>query len=372
MKKNANGGMKRMARALAACVMLLVFQQAASAENSAQQPTTAKKLAFDDILTMLDSSEKQYSYLGTKFVIDYTPTRRSTTLVKVTYGAPGWEKKEVSPLQSGESQIILDDGKFLWHYIPSKASVIKKKQQFSLGKISRRIYSQSTLIEQNYEILIEQQNQAEPSALVAQVPSVMGDVMVSFLPKMRDRPSWKIWIESAHGLIVRTEVYDANGELAVLSAFSELTFQLQLSEKSFVVTVPKGTKMETAEEKHFQTLEEARQQVRFPISVPQYMPAGFVLSSIISSPTARGEKVHLAYIDGMSSISIFEEQHAAEVETSQEASKEVEINPAIKGTFHDHGLIKILRWAIDEERIMTLVGEVADAELLKIAASITN
>ncbi len=85
-----------------------------------------QSLQFDDIIRMLDPSGRKLNYLGTKFVIDYTPSRRSTTLVRVTYGASGLEKKEVSPLQRGESQIILDDGKFLWHYIPSQASVVKK------------------------------------------------------------------------------------------------------------------------------------------------------------------------------------------------------------------------------------------------------
>ncbi len=353
------------------CAVIALLPSASVAQKDAEEALNPiRTLTFDDILQMLDSSEKRFSYLGTKFVIDYTPTRRSTTLVKVTYGA-GLEKKEVSPLQHGESQIILDDGKYLWHYIPSQASVIKKKQQLSLGKISQRIYSQNKLIQENYTIRIEQQNVDTLSPTVSQIPSIMGDVLVMFEPKSHDRPSWKLWIESEHGLIVRTEVYDVEGNLALLSAFSELTFQPKLSEKSFVVTVPKGTKMETSVENHFHTIEEAQTQASFSIVAPTYLPPGFLLNSVISSPTERGEKVQLGYIDGMSTISVFEEKQAAAVDTSQGTSKEVEINSSIKGTFHDHGLIKILRWALDNERFVTLVGEVADAELVKIAASIT-
>jgi outer membrane lipoprotein-sorting protein len=335
-----------------------------------------KTLQFDDILQMLDSSEKQFSYLGTKFVIDYTPTRRSTTLVKVTYGAPGWQKKEVAPLQPGQSaQIILDDGKFLWHYIPSQASVVKKKQRMSLGRISKRIYSQNKLIQQNYDIHIEQQPQPSSDARSAssQVASVTGDVVVSFQPKAHDRPVWKLWIESEHGLIVRTEVYDIQGNLALLSAFSELTFQPKISTKAFVMTVPKGTTMRKSVEQHFQSIEEAQPEVSFPISEPAYMPPGFVLTSVIHSPTTkRGEKVQLAYIDGMSSISVFEEKRAVSLKNSEKTSKEVEINKTLKGTFHDHGLLKILRWQLEQDFYITLVGEVADTELLKIAASITK
>ncbi|GAK53699.1 hypothetical protein U14_04970 [Candidatus Moduliflexus flocculans] len=367
--RNQIRAMRGVIVAYVCMVMMFSSSTSLAQQTPDKETTTAKTFTFDDVLQLLDSSEKRFSYLGTKFIIDYTPTRRSTTLVKVTYGA-GLEKKEVSPLQNGEPQIILDDGKYLWHYIPSQASVIKKKQQLSLGKISQRIYSQNKLIQENYSIRIEQQDLAAIMPPIPQVPSVMGNVMVMFEPKHHDRPTWKLLIESEHGLIVRTEVYDVAGNLALLSAFSELTFQPKLSEKSFVVTVPKGTKMETSVENHFRTIEEAQAQASFSIVAPTYLPPGFILNGIISSPTERGEKVQFSYIDGMSTISIFEEKQATEVDASLGITKEVDINSSIKGTFYDHGLIKILRWALDAERIVTLVGEVSDSELVKIAASI--
>ncbi len=328
-----------------------------------------QSLQFDDIIRMLDPSGRKLNYLGTKFVIDYTPSRRSTTLVRVTYGASGLEKKEVSPLQRGESQIILDDGKFLWHYIPSQASVVKKKRRVSLGEISQRIHEQNELIQQNYHIQIERLSETSITTSISQIPSVIGDVLVTFQPKMKDRPAWKIWLDSEHGLVVRTEIYDVNGDLTLLSAFSELTFQPEISKSSFVIKVPKGTTMRTSVEKHFHTIEEAEQELDFPISQPGYMPEGFVLAAVVYSQSEQREKLQLAYIDGLSSISIFEETHEISSETSHETSQKVEINPSIKGTFHDQGLLKILDWQLNPDLHLTLVGEVADAELLKIASS---
>ena len=329
-------------------------------------------LLFDDVIRMLDYSDKQFSYLGTKFVIDYTPNRRSTTLVKVTHSS-GLRKKEVASLKPGESsQVILDDGKFLWHYIPSQASVVKKKQRITLGRISKRIASQSELIQQNYDIHIKQVPQTSVELSDSQIPSVRGDVMIAFQPKAQDRPSWKIWLEREHGLIVRTEVYDIEGNLALLSAFSELTFQPKLSKKSFVMKVPKGTTVKTSVEKHFRSVQEAQQETSFRISKPGYISPGFELASVIQSPSKRGEKVQLSYIDGMSSISIFEEKQTGASENTSGASKEVAINQSIKGTFHDHGLLKILRWRLGQDFYITLVGEIADTELLKIAESLSS
>jgi outer membrane lipoprotein-sorting protein len=337
-----------------------------------QRAGAEEELNFDDVIRMLDDSEKQFSYLGTKFVIDYTPSQRSTTLVKVTHSS-GLRKKEVASLKPGESsQVILDDGKFLWHYIPSQASVVKKKQRITLGRISKRIASQGELIQQNYDIHIKQIPQSAIELSASSTPSVGGDVMIAFQPKTQDRPSWKIWLERKHGLIVRTEVYDTEGDLALLSAFSELTFQPKLSKKSFVMKVPKGTTVQNSMEKYFRTVEEAQKETGFPISVPGYISPGFELASVIQSPSKRGEKVQLSYVDGMSSISIFEEKHAGTNESASSTSKEVSINQSIKGTFHDHGLLKILRWRVGQDFYLTLVGEVADAELLKIAASLSE
>lgn len=328
-------------------------------------------LQFDDIIQMLDHSEKQFNYLGTKFVVDYTPTRRSTTLVKVAHdAASGVQKQEVASLQDGESQIIIDDGKFLWHYIPSQASVVKKKRRLSLGELSKRIRYQKDLIQDNYFITITN-GPPEQTPNTTQPPSVHGDVIVTFQPKAHDRPSWKVWIESEHGLVVRTEIYDVSGNLALLSAFSELTFEPKLPEKAFTMTVPKGTTVTTSLEQTFQSIEEAQQSVSFSILEPAYLPSGFLLSSVIVSSVEEHERVQLTYIDGMSSISVFEDKRPVAKAEASKTSKEVTINNTVKGTFYDHGLLKILNWQQSEHVYITLVGEVADTEILKMASSIT-
>ena len=276
-----------------------------------------------------------------------------------------------APLQKGESQIIIDDGKFLWHYIPSQASVVKKKRRLSLGQLSKRIRYQKDLIQQNYFITIHSDTQQTQPAHAPQPSSIQGDVVVVFQPKAHDRPSWKIWVESEHGLVVRTEIYDLGGNLALLSAFSELTFEPKLPEKAFTMTVPKGTTVKTSVEQTFSSVEDAQSSVSFPVLEPAYLPSGFLLSSVIVSAEQNRERVQLTYIDGMSSISFFQDKHPGGDSETSKTSKEVTINSTVKGTFYDHGLLKILNWKQHERVYVTLVGEVADTELLKMASSIT-
>ncbi len=354
------------------CLLVVAIAWCAPMAVLADTAPERAAVQFDDIIQMLDHTDKQFNYLGTKFVVNYTPTRRSTTLVKVAHDtAAGVQKQEVASLQDGESQIIIDDGKFLWHYIPSQASVVKKKRRLSLGELSKRIRHQKDLIQANYFITITAEASGQVSA-AAQLPSVQGDVMVTFHPKSHDRPSWKVWIESEHGLVVRTEIYDIAGNLALLSAFSELAFQPKLPEQAFTMTVPKGTTVTTSLEETFQSAAEAQQSVNLTILEPAYLPSGFVLSSVIVSNVKEREKVQLTYIDGMSSISVFEEQRRAAAPEASKATKEVAINTTVKGTFYDHGLLKILNWQQPTDVSITMVGEVADTELLKMASSITT
>ena len=252
------------------------------------------------------------------------------------------------------------------------ASVVKKKRRLSLGELSKRIRHQEELIQANYFITITTEVSEQVSVATTQPPSVQGDVMVTFHPKSHDRPSWKVWIENEHGLVVRTEIYDVAGNLALLSAFSELAFRPKLPEQAFTMTVPKGTTVTISLEETFQSAVEAQPSVSFTILEPAYLPTGFVLSSVIVSNVKKREKVQLTYIDGMSSISVFEEQRRAAAPEALKASKEVAINNTVKGTFYDHGLLKILNWQQDTDVSITMVGEVADTELLKMASSITT
>ena len=361
--------MQYLISALCFIVVAIVWCAASVFAESARE---GPALQFDDIIRLLDHTDKPFNYLGTKFVVDYTPTRRSTTLVKVAHDtAAGVQKQEVASLQEGGTQIIIDDGNFLWHYIPSQASVVKKKRRLSLGELSKRIRYQKDLIQANYFITITTETSNQMS-VATQPSSVQGDVMVTFQPKAYDRPSWKVWVESEHGLVVRTEIYDVAGNLAVLSAFSELTFQPRLPEQAFTMTVPKGTTVTTSLEQTYPSAAEAQQRVSFTIVEPAYVPSGFFLSSVIVSHVKEREKVQLTYIDGMSSISVFEEQRRAAAPETSKATKEVVINNTIKGTFYDHGLLKILNWQQHADVSITMVGEVADTELLKMASSMTT
>lgn len=331
-----------------------------------------QELQFDDIIQLLDHAGQQFSYVGSKFVTDYTPTRRSTTLVKVTHDASGIQKSEVSSFPNDESQILLDDGKFLWHYIPSQAAVVKKQRRVDFGELSKRLLYKKDLIQQNYHITIETKPQSSQPSNVVQPPLVMGDIMVLFQPKTQDRPSWKMWLDSVHGLVVRTEIYDIDGNLAMLSGFTDLTFQPQLPKNALTMMVPKGTVVKTSTEETFQTIEEAQPHVSFAVSIPDYLPSGFLLWSVIVSQTEQREKVQLTYIDGMSSISVFEEKSPSAPTAEAETKQEVPITSTIKGTFNDHGLLKVLNWPLSKDISITLVGEVADTDLLKMASSMSS
>ncbi len=52
--------------------------------------------------------------------------------------------------------------------------------------------------------------------------------------------------------------------------------------------------MRTSVEKHFHTIEEAEQELDFPISQPGYMPEGFVLAAVVYSQSEQREETSIS------------------------------------------------------------------------------
>jgi anti-sigma factor RsiW len=178
--------------------------------------------------------------------------------------------------------------------------------------------------------------------------------------------------ESVIRLAVRTESYTINGNVAVLSALSELSFQPKLPKEIFTLTVPKGIGVQTPVEHRFQSVEAAQKHINFQILEPKYLPSGFILSSVLVFQTNQGEILQLTYSDKMSSISVFEDTQLSSISDSLKNGRAITINTPVKETFSGQGLLKILDWHLAGGMHITLVGEVADGEFLKIASSIGN
>jgi NACalpha-BTF3-like transcription factor len=177
--------------------------------------------------------------------------------------------------------------------------------------------------------------------------------------------------ESAIRLGVRTEIHEINGNVAVLSMLSPLSVQPEPAPAIRTrAAAPISMKKQAPGPQRFQSVAEAQQSVNFPIIEPPYLPPGLSLSAVTVARTDQAVTVELAYTGGTNSLSLFEEMQLTP--DARKPKREVSLNLPIKGIVSAQKPFNLLDWRLTSGVYVTLVGDVADEELLKIAASIKN
>jgi len=306
-----------------------------------------------------ESRKKDVSYLGIKIVVNYSSSQPDVKSIRIIHGPADKEKREVLSLKEKKTQIILEDGQYIWHYIPSQAFIMRKTSPVFFEDLIKDLKEKEELIRRNYKIYLDRQGQIVNR----------GSIGIFFEPKGANRPARKVWIDREYGIPLRTEIYDLQGNLVLLSTFSEIKFGPVLENDNFALKVPEGTLIKTITESRYTDLGEAQNHIKFKLHVPSYLPEGFNLVSITHLKGDKGERVQLLYSDGLSSLSVFQDKSILSSSSNSLPAKEVNINDK-KGVFYDQGLLKILNWNLQDVHV-TLIGEVSEDELLKVAASIS-
>jgi hypothetical protein len=177
--------------------------------------------------------------------------------------------------------------------------------------------------------------------------------------------------ELAIRLGVRTEIHEINGNVAVLSMLSPLSVQPEPTPAIRTrAAAPASMKKQVPGPQRFQSVAEAQKSVNFPIIEPPYFPPGLSLSDVTVARTDQAVTVELIYTDGTNSLSLFEEMQPTP--DARKPKREVSLNLPAKGIVSAQKSFNMLDWRLPSGVHVTLVGDVADEELLKIAASIKN
>ncbi len=309
------------------------------------------------IQTLRESRNRDISYMGIKIVVNYSSCQPDVKSIQIIHGPANKEKREIFSLKEKKTQVILDDGQHIWHYIPSEAFVIRKNS-YVFEDVVKDLKEKEQLIEQNYKIYIEKQGQIINR----------NSIGIFFEPKDANRPARKIWVDREYGIPLRTEIYDLSGNLILLSTFSEIKFGSVLGNDIFSLKIPEGIPVKTFVEARYDNLAEAEKHINFKLHPLGYIPEGFTLTGITHIKVDKGERVHLLYSDGLSSLSIFQDRSVLSLSGTPLPTREVDINDK-KGVLYDQGLLKILNWKL-QDIYVTLIGEISEDELLKVARSI--
>ncbi len=315
----------------------------------------AEEIAASELLSRMGNSKVKLSFRGNQVVISFQVPNPNVSRILVSQLIPNLGKKEIVSSSGESTEVIIEDGKYQWRYIPAHRLIIKRPQE-TPDETRQRTDKNIQLVKKNYYVKVgEKQNLVNRAAFI-----------VTLQPRVENRPRHWIWVDKDSGLPLKTEVYSSEGQLALVSAYSKIDFAPNLTGEDFKLQIPRKASVREVEEKTNLELTKAEELFGEKILIPAYLPSGFILRDITVSFIGGSRRLQLLYSDGLSSISVF-----------QEASRGIKGKGILfqKGVrkagplFHSRGLNKMLSFPSSDRQIM-LIGDISEEEISKIARSI--
>lgn len=185
---------------------------------------------------------------------------------------------------------IIDNGKNIMHLDNRKRTVIIRPMHFSHGDIS--------VLLSNYEVIKEGKDK------IAGQPTQI----IRLKARHTGNPSKKLWIDTETFMPLRREHYNSDGILTTRSFYTAINYDVQVNESDF--SIPKDWQIvQPPEDMGKFSKEQISRTLDFDIVEPEYLPQGYVLDGFYRfhpPPPRHGKGIHIRYIDGLNSISVFE------------------------------------------------------------------
>ena len=171
--------------------------------------------------------------------------------------------------------------------------------------------------------------------------------VLDVVPNDGYRYGYRYWLDAKTGILLRCDLLGEQQRVLEQMMFTMLEYLPDAPVSAFSVIDREGY-----EEKRLDLVLAEQQD---PVWQVSDLPAGFMLTQSRVRETAKGEVLHLAYSDGLASVSVF-------------------VEPA--GTFHQKregasmmGALNAYRTLIDEH-FVTVIGEVPAMAVMQIAQSV--
>ncbi len=195
------------------------------------------------------------------------------------------------------------------------------------------------------------------------------DIVEVRATRLPDAPTRRFWIDRETGLRLRTEEKSATGKLLSGSYYTSLDLTPIFAPDDFTpsagsVKPPKtfaGLRQELRQRRRFKSVDEAR-KAGFAVAAPNYLPSGYSLRAV--EATASGDFFALRYANGLNALSL----------TTLPDGVPLRVRPLLRSDgsavipFPQGRTGLFARGASGKSYL--LIGELPEAELRKVAASI--
>ncbi len=244
-----------------------------------------------EILSLSLEAQFQLDFEGIKKTQIYIEEEPYTVIAKLIYQKPDFSYIKYFAPPKIEGRIILDDGKLRIDYVPN---MDKFHISFSLNSswTRERKKQNLNLMLANYEI------SQLPDEHICERPVYV----ISLIPKYAGNPWLKIWIDKETYLSLKQEKYASEEKLITSSTFTEVYFGIRSFREELYSTIPprlwEGKKLPSR--RIIRSLEQLREEITFPLSLPKYLPLGYGFRGAILFK--EGRRADLIYTNGLKTI----------------------------------------------------------------------
>ncbi len=135
--------------------------------------------------------------------------------------------------------------------------------------------------------------------------------LIAVKSKMKERLSFNYWIDKETGIILKKMVLRSdNGNLIPMyeKYFTHIDYKPPIKPDLFLIEKDKIKKMPfpKRETEEYKTIEQVRENIRFPLFTPTIIPEGYALDRIRVTREMNNITIHLNYSNGITSFSIFQ------------------------------------------------------------------
>lgn len=328
---------------------LLLIAVAWVAAASGQAPPTAGEL-------LRRSLELERAYEGRVRVEAATPSGDLVQELAVAAAPGGLYRREVRRRGGKGGTLAVSDGRVEWVYDPALNRVWKgAPPEPDYKRLSPE--EERALLEANYVAAVS------PGQPVARRATWRLELRAKDGNLLRRR----LWLDRAHGVVLRSESYRPDGTLASTMRFTSVRYGA-VDAARFRFAPPPGAKVLERAEPDFMEQDEAEQAVGFVPRLPAWLPPGFVLESLDALPRGKRRILHARYSDGVTALSFFQCPRGLRLDLGRGKAQ-----PARVGRWRgelswaEEGVV--LSWSSRGMRF-ALIADLPEAELLRAAESV--
>lgn len=253
----------------------------------------------ENLFVKILSADDLFTYKARKVTI-YWRTGQ-TTAVNV-FHRPVEDRRiyYLSP-KSQHGLLIVSDGREEWQYDPHAKELSHRR--LSPGAQEEDDLLSYTLLRANYFLTVDPKLRVYADRAVS---------LVTIKRPIGHTLARRFWVDTGTGLILKREIYGDDGELAVTTTFSEITYHPKPSPETFsLAAVSRLRGVHTVENPS------PSEDLIKPALVPgqltgkAYAPpslAGYRLVGASTTTTGGRPLLHLRYSDGLNLVSLFEQQ----------------------------------------------------------------